>query len=75
MIKVGGVGDSLAWATRLPHTLGGNVYPRDVYPRNMGFGKCGLLWLNSLCGQVVSGYQIDEEGYAVLSKVHGSSSV
>jgi hypothetical protein len=55
--------------------IGGNVYPRDVYPRNMGLGKCGLLWLNSLCCQVVSGYQIDEEGYAVLSKVHGSSSV
>ncbi|KAH8624682.1 hypothetical protein IG631_20147 [Alternaria alternata] len=42
--------------------------PRNVYPRNMGLGKCGWLWLNSLCYQVVSGYQNDEEGYAVLSK-------
>lgn len=50
--------------------IGGNRYPR-----NMGFGKCGLLWLNGLCYQVVSDYQNDEEGYAVLSKVHGSSSV
>jgi hypothetical protein len=49
--------------------------PRNVYPRNMGLGKCGWLWLNSLCYQVVSGYQNDEEGYAVLSKVHGSSFV
>lgn len=47
----------------------------NMYPRNMGFSNCGLLWLNGLCYHVVSGYRNDEEGYAVLSKVYGSSLV